>query len=265
MMMKKYMFLILTALTFLNACKKDQQQDFDFEISGVSNLESKVGETKLLNINVAQTEGVSDNVELTLKNVPKGVTYAFEKKQGTPNYTTTLSIAVTDKVRLGNYEISLEATSKNSEKSASFHLDIHDTLTLSIKVYDATQWRPDNTAGELSDSAIVKLYKDTASFTNNTPTYSTYTDENGIANFYHLPSGDYLFTVEKEGLSNIVNKTTVNGKQMGFVTTSINKYGVLQYHDQNGDGKYNDSDKTQFDILILYDHIPSEKTIWIGK
>ncbi|HEY4787174.1 MAG TPA: hypothetical protein VIH57_14045, partial [Bacteroidales bacterium] len=197
--------------------------------------------------------------------VPAGVSYFFETNQGMPNYSTTLTISVANTVKLGTHVITLQATSENSVKSIDFNLDINDTISMIMKVYDATKWDYEMPVGELADSAVVTLYKDSVSFAMQQPCYSTITDSAGIANFYHLQPGSYLFTVQKGALSNIASKKLIKGQFMGFATINIDKYGQLMYRDQNGDGIINDADRVLYDMFIMYTPAESERIVWIGQ
>jgi hypothetical protein len=257
------MLFCLMIVAFVS-CKKETDNRFDCEIQGIENIDAKVGDTKILDITVAKIQGAPENVILSLKNVPTGVSYSFETNQGTPNYTTTLTISVANTVKMGTHVMTFEAKSENLDKTFDFNLTINDSITMVMKVYDGSKWAPDKPVGELADSAIVQLYKDSISFARQIPYYSTITDVNGIANFYHLQPGTYFFTVEKLGLSNIASKKTVGGRLMGFATTNIDKYGQLQYRDQDGDGKITDADRVQYDMLILYDKFESGRIVWIG-
>ena len=265
-MIRKYTFLIIFSLVVIfTSCKKEYNNSFDCDIKGISNIDAKVGDSKILNISVSNIQGSPENVELSLKNVPQGISYFFETSQGKPNFVTTLTITVTNEVKLGKHPITLEVKSDNLLKSTNFDLVVNDSVSMTMKVYDGTQWTLDSPAGELCDSATVKLYKDSVSFSKNKPFYTTFTDKNGLANFYHLAPGSYFFTVEKGSLSNILMKKQINGKLCGFSTTNIDKYGKFQYRDQNGDGKITDLDRVQYDMLILYEDFFSERIVWIGN
>ena len=257
--------LVFSTLIFFSSCKKEHDTSFDCEIKGVNNIYARVGDVKELNVSVVNTQGIPENVELSLSNVPKGVSYAFETSKGTPNFSTVLTISMSNEVKLGKHIMTLEAKSKNLLKSIDFEVNINDSISMTMKVYDATRWTYDSPAGELCDSAIIKLYKDSVSFARNSPFYIVATDQNGIANFYHLLPGSYLFTAEKGAISNIASRKSINGKMFGFATTNIDKYGQLQYRDQNGDGKITELDRVAYDMLITYESYFSDRIVWIGQ
>lgn len=265
MMKSRILLLSLMGMTCLISCKKENNNSFECSIQGIDNIDARVGDSRVLNITVSKKQGPSENVELSLKNVPQGVVYAFETPQGTPNFTTTLTISVTNEIKLGNHMLTLEAKSKNSLQSVDFELSVNDSITMQMKVYDATQWTLDSPAGQLCDSAVVKLYKDSTSFAQSDPFYTTLTDSFGVANFYHVPAGTYFFTVNKGNLSNIMYKTLINGQLMGFATANIDKYGQIQFRDENGDGKIDSMDRVPYDMLIIYNDFYSDRIVWISQ
>jgi hypothetical protein len=253
-----FLFVILIS------CKKEQNNTFECDIQGLENIDAKVGDTKILNLKIFKVQGLAEKVTLSLKNVPNGISYNFEFEASTPDYNTTLSISVGNIVKLGNHVITLEASSENFKKTIDFNLTVDDHVMMTMKVYDASKWTHDSPTGEIAIGATVHLYKDSLSFVNKTPYYTAATDSSGIANFYHLEAYQYLFTVEKDELSNIVLKKQIDNKLLGFATSNINKYGQLEYRDQNGDGKITEADRTPYDILIVYDNILSQRVVWIG-
>lgn len=265
-MIRSYsLLLIFIIIAISTSCKKEQDTGFDCDVQGISNVNAKVGDSKVIVISVNRTQGVAEDVELSLKNVPQGISYFFETAQGKPNFVTALTITVTNEIKLGKHPLTLEVKSANVLKTTDFEVIVDDSVTMQMKVYDGTKWSPDSPAGELCDSAKVKLFTDSAAFVRNAPCYTTYTDQNGIASFYHLSAGAYLFTVEKGALSNIVSKIKVNGSLLGFATTNIDKYGQFQYRDENGDGKITALDRVAYDMLILYEGYFSQRVVWIGR
>ena len=266
--------LILLLALVLFSCKKESQV-FDYDINGIGNLSTNRGETKTLNVNILQKEGTSEQVTLTMKDVPDGITAAIETRQGLPNFMTPVSFIISQNTKMGKYLVTLEATSASTIKTAVFEISVTDQLSMIFAVYDATQCTPDLTAGEVARGAIVKLFADSIGFSTKSPAFTATADSVGRALFYHIPAGNYLFTVEKDNLSNIVEKTSIGG----FVTTGIfqNKsevlnsaqptaqVGQLRYRDQNFDNKITDADRRLYDMVMHYDGIVTDKIIWIGK
>jgi hypothetical protein len=182
-------------------------------------------------------------------------------------------------MKMGNYRLTLEVTSASRTKSIVFNLLVDDQISMIMLVYDATQWTPDRPTGELTTDATINVYTDEAAFLSKTPSYTSITDKNGKAYFYHMLPRNYLFTVEKGSLSNIAEKISVDGQLKGFVTTGIfqtkdevynssqlkAQIGQLRYRDLNADGKITDADRTMYDMVMIYDRLLSEKVIWIGQ
>jgi len=257
--------LIICLITLFASCKKESPNNFECEIQGVANIDARVGDTKALNLTIARTQGASENVTLSLKNVPSGISYAFETNEGNSNFATTLYISISNTVKMGIHSITVEAQSENFRKTVDFNLTIDDHISMTMKVYDESKWTTEHPVGELVIGATINLFKDSLSFANQTPYYSTITDSSGMANFYHLQPMTYIFTVEKGDLSNIVAKKEVNNKLIGFATINIDKNGQLQYRDQNGDGKISEVDRSAYDRLVVYDNVVSQRIVWIGK
>ncbi len=266
--------LILLLALVLFSCQK-KSEIFDYDIKGIGNLSTNRGETKIVDVVVKATEGTPEQVTLTLKNVPDGISAAIETRQAFPNFTTSLSFIVSQNTAMGEYDITLEATSASTVKTVIFKISVTDQLSMIFAVYDATQCTPDLTAGEVATGAVVKLFADAAAFSAKTPAYTATADSAGRAFFYHVPAGNYLFTVEKDNLSNIVEKTSSGG----FVTTGIfqdkaevlnsaqptAQIGQLRYRDQDFDNKITDADRRSYDMVMLYTGIVTDKIIWIGK
>lgn len=278
-MSRCFLLMIFAVSLLLNSCRKDNLELFDYNIQGIDNLKSNIGETKVIDLNIITTKGSPEEVVLSLKNAPKGVTYVFDIDKGKPDYKTTLTLNITHDAALGNYSLIVEAISPSTKKSFPLELLIDDQLSLSISVYNATKWNSEQRWGVLTDSATISLYKSAADFLNNNPTYSEKSNSEGKALFYRMIPGNYLFVVEKGELSNITEKKTIEGKIKGFVTAGIfitktevynssqpkAQPGNLKYRDQNADGKITDADRVLYDELSVYESVLNEKVIWIGK
>ncbi len=278
-MTRCFLLLIFTISLCLNSCKKDSLELFDYNIQGINNLKSNIGEIKVIDLSIERIKGSQEEVILSLSNVPKGVTYVFDIDKGKPDYKTTLTLKIKQGAVLGNYSLNIEAISSTTKKSFPFELLIDDQLSLSISVYDATKWNSELPWGLLTDSATISLYKSEADFLINKPAYSEKSNEEGKALFYRMIPGNYLFVVEKGELSNIVEKKDSEGKKKGFVTAGIFKTkteiynssqphaqpGNLKYRDQNADGKITDDDRVLYDELSVYVNVLNEKVTWIGK
>jgi hypothetical protein len=278
--MRKELILPLFLICFLLflSCKKESA-DVKYDIKGVQNLVINRCETKEMAVSIVQTQGTAEQVTLSLEGMPSGAVAAIETQQSLANFTTPISFIISDSTKMGDYVVTLSATSASCIQTVTFKLSVQDQLSMILKVYDGTQWTSDLPAGESAPGAKVKLYKDEPSLLMKTPAYTVITDSIGKAYFYHVVEGDYLFTVEKGDLSNIVGKSDINGVLKGFVTTGIFQtkseiissaqpqalIGQLRYRDLNTDNKINDADRTMYDRVMVYKSMVTEKIIWIGK
>jgi hypothetical protein len=274
--MKKLPISSLILLLFLVffSCKKGSEK-FDYVISGIDNLSTNRGETKALNVKVQAIEGVREQVTLTLQGVPPGISPSIETRRSLPDFITPITFIISPDAEMGEYQITLVATSATTVKTVVFTISVTDQLSMIFAVYDGTQWTPELAAGEVSTGATVKLFADSVAFLAKKPAFTATTDSAGRAFLYHVPAGNYLFVVEKGSLSNVVEKTSAGG----FVTTGIfltksevlnsaqpnAQIGQLRYRDQDFDNKITDADRRSYDMVMLYDGILVNKVIWIGN
>jgi len=249
-------------LTF--GCRKEED-NFDYKINGVSDLDFRVDETKEVTLTVSSDKGQAETVALSIGGLPRGVLCTFETPKVNPGSSTNMSITVTNLVKLGSYTLKLLSTSETTSKEIDFLISIDDDISMKMTVYDASKSTSDHPAGELGGDATIKLYTDAETFSKQQPYYTTMTDSVGFANFYHLPSGPYLFTVEKGEASNISSKKNIDGVLKGFINVNVDKYGTMLYRDLNGDGKMSDDDRAQYDRMVLYTGVITEKYIWMSK
>jgi hypothetical protein len=275
--MNRLLIFVILTINILAGCKKETSGEFDFEVKGMESLNVTIGESKAIDLEVVTTNGDPQKVVLSLTGVPEGILYSFENVEGMPDYYSSLGLAVTKHAQVGTYKVSLQAIAGDKVKTVEFEMVIDGTLSMSITVYNATNWAPELNYGTLTDSAKVKLYPDEAAFVAHHPSDSAYTKPDGKAYFYKLQPGNYLFTVEKGSLSNIVNKKMVNGVLKGFATTGIFRYsyeidasaqpnasvGDLRYRDVTDDWHISDADRVCYDVLSIYKDVLSEKVVWI--
>lgn len=278
LMNRLYIFGILLVSLFAS-CKKESIEAFDFEVNGLESLNVTIGESKAIPLEVLTTSGEPQKVVLTLSDVPEGIVYSFENVEGMPNYYSTLGLAVTKQARVGRYKASLKAMAGDKIKTIDFEILVDGSLSMSMMVYDASNWTPDINYGRLVDSAKVKLFTDEAAVLANQPVDSAFTNEAGKAHFYKLQHGNYYYIVEKGDLSNIVTKEIVNGKLKGFATCGIFRYsyeinasaqpnaviGDIRCRDITGDWLISEADRLSADVLSIYKGVLSEKVVWIGK
>src|ERR1035437_4640436 len=261
-MARKIIIAVLLGFgVLLTSCQKDNQQDSEIVVQGLSNVESRVGDTKTISLSVIKAHGNQDSIKFSMNNLPDGVKCKFSPGEDKQKSDVTLSLMVTTQVKLGKYAITLDAALGTQKKSMPFELNVVDTLSMTMTIYDATAYEPNSPYGKQADNATIKLYTDACNFFSDLPFYTVNTDDHGNANFYHLQRGNYLFIVEKGDLSNIVNKQMIDGNLKGFETCGIfqnnteirngaqpcAQIGQLMYRDQNNDGKITDADRVPYD------------------
>jgi hypothetical protein len=272
--------LILFLVILFNACKKDEGPSmFDFLVSGIEKIEARVEETHILRLLVTGNGFAPENVYLNLEDVPKGITYTIDNAAGVPEFASTLIIRVSRDAEGGTHKLRLIASSGKLVKQFFIDLDIDKSLSAIFTVYNSVTYNPENMSSNLVDSALVNLYKDHSTFLTGIPDYKVYTTKSGKAMFFKVPPGNYLFTIEKDGLTNIVQKRDVGGVMKGFIVAGLfrsqqeiinsaqpkAKLGDLKFRDVNADNKIDALDLGQYDSLSIYDSEMNEKVIWIGQ
>jgi hypothetical protein len=277
--MNRLLILGIVLINILASCKKETSGEFDFEVVGLKSMNVTIGEAKAVDLEVVTTNGNPEKVVLSLSDVPEGFVYSFENVDGLPNYYTTLGLAVTKQAKIGTHRMKLKAMAGEKVKTVEFDILVDGSLSMSMTVYDASNWSPELNYGKLVDSAKVKLFVDEAAVAANHPVDSAFTNKDGRAYFYRMQPGNYLFTVEKGNLTNVIDKKMVNGILKGFATTGIFRYsyeinasaqpnamiGDLRFRDFTGDWLLTDKDRTAADVLCLYQDVLSEKVVWIGE
>lgn len=270
-------FLLIIPLVF--SCKKDDDPEvFDFSISGLERIEAKVEETRTIRLLITSNDVAPENVYLTLENVPTGMTYKFDVAAGLPEFAANLEIKIARNVSGGLHTLKLIGSSSTVIKEFPIEINIDKSLSAAFTVYNAVGYDPNYMSSNLVDSALVKLYANEADFLADTASYQAYTKQ-GKAYFFKIPSGNYLFTVEKDSLSNVIQKRSVGGVMKGFVVAGIFRTmaevfnsaqpkarpGDLKFRDLNSDNIIDDNDLGQYDNLSIYFEEVNEKVIWIGK
>jgi len=262
--MKYNILIIVLFLILAFGCRKESD-NFDYKVDGLSDLSFRVDETKEVTLTISSDKGQAETVVLSVAGLPRGVLCTFETPQVKPGFSTNMSITVTNLVKLGTYTLKLLSTSETTSKETDFSISIDDEISMTMMVYDASKSTSDHPAGEVGGDATIKLYTNAETFSKQQPYYTTMTDSIGFANFYHLPSGPYLFTVEKGDASNISSKKSIDGLLKGFINVNVDKFGTMLYRDLNGDGKISDADRAQYDRMVLYTGVVTEKYIWMSK
>jgi hypothetical protein len=275
----KRLLFLLTAIVLMGSCKKDNGPDvFDFDISGVEKIDARIEESRTIQLVVTCNDAAPENVHLELKDVPEGIAYSFDKVSGTPEFATNLTLTVTRTVASGTHTLRLVGSSSSIIKEFPIEIAIDKSLSALFTVYNSLTYDPDNVRSNLLENAVIKLYKDHASFVAGIADYQQLTDSVGKARFYKLPPATYLYTIEKDNLTNVVQKRDVNGVKKGFVVAGLFRskaeivnsaqptaqVGDLKFRDINADGKITDLDLGEYDTMSIYAEEMNEKVIWLG-
>jgi hypothetical protein len=116
-------FIFLLAAAFIVSCNTNAPQTPDFSLTLTSSsLTIKQGETGTLDISLSKTGGFNEAVELTLKDVPTGVTASLNPSATTSK--STLSLSVASDAALQESTLSIVGTSQTKTKSLSLKLSI---------------------------------------------------------------------------------------------------------------------------------------------
>lgn len=276
----KRLLVLLFVSTLVFSCKKeDEPESFDFNISGIERIEVKVEERVSLKLLITCNDAAPENVFLSLEDVPEGVTYSFDRVMGMPGFEAHLDIQVSSKTSGGLHTLKLVGTSSSVVKEFPIELYLDKSISAFFTVYDGSTDNREEYESNLLDKAVIKLYKDEASFLAGIPTFKDTTKNGGKAYFYRLPVGNYLFTIEKGDISNVVQKKNVNGTMKGYIVAGIFRskteilysaqpkaqVGDLKFRDLNADSRIDDADLGQYDYLSIYENQINEKVIWLGR
>lgn len=275
----KKLLIHLLIVCFLFSCKKDEDSaKFDFTISGIETIETFVEETKTIELLIKGNGITPDSIHLQLENVPEGITYKFDITDDIPEFGSTLEIKISRNVAGGKHVLKLIASSVSVSKEFPIEVNVDKSLSAAFTVYNSTNFDLQDYNSNLLDSATIKLYKNESAFIAGLPDYKLITNSSGKAYFYKIPEGNYLFTIEKGSLSNVVQKRNVNGVLKGFIVAGMFRTkqeisnsaqpnalpGDLKLRDLNADGKIDTNDLSQYDSFSVYEGDVNEKVIWVG-
>lgn len=274
----KRLLIILFFVSFFSCRKDEDHQEFDFTVSQIEKIEARVEESLTFRILVSSNHVSPENVNLSLEDVPEGISYRFSIDSGVPEYTADLELKISRNVKGGLHILKLKAASEKIQKTVPVLININADLSASFTVYNQVI-SSEGYKSNLLDSALVQVYKDESSFLSGVPDYQEYTKNSGKAYFYRLPAGNYLFIIHKGTSSNIVQKRNVGGVMKGFVVCGIFRTqqeilnsaqpkarpGDLKFRDINGDNRIDDADLGRYDTFSTYEGQVNEKVIWIGE
>lgn len=263
----------LLSVPYALFAQKAHDIDYNFIITGISNLTMNKNETMSIPIYIHWIGGEQENVALSATDVPNGVNLQFEESDGKPDFASSLSIEVTRDAMAGIHTLSVIGTAESGRiRVYSFELNIVTNLCAELMILDATSWTVEDNNLKSIQGAIVKLFASQSSFDNNLPDYTALSDENGMIYLYDLPAlEEYLMLVEKDDLSNIVDGYLIQGvfNNQAEIDTSPFQTGAyvggLKFIDYNGDGVINVVDKAWRDHISIFTGEVTTKTIIIGK
>lgn len=198
------------------SCGKEKNAPTDFKINGINDIVLEENGSQVLDLNVELLSTNAEQVTLTTKNVPEGLTLSFNRTTDKPPFDATLHIK-DDSTKGGVYNISLVGTS----------------ATGLMHSYDFTITTSEKTCAKKASG----LYHGT----------STCRDGNGLI------FGDMYFSVDsnnKDKLFFIWNNTAVYGIvncNRNLITIPLQSVGTYKF---SGEG-YLDKNYT----LIDFDYI----------
>lgn len=277
--MKKLLYILVLIISLWSCKKEDGPEPFDFDISEVEPINAYVEDTKTIRLLVTCNKAVPENVYLSLLDVPSGITCTFDRTSGVPEFASNLEMKISRTTPGGLHVIRLVGTSTSVTKEVLIEINVDKSLSATFTVYNAVNYDPYDVKSNLVDSALVKLYTSEANFLADTASFKEYTRTNGKAYFYKLPAGIYLFTIQKDTLSNVIQKRDVGGVSKGYIVAGMFRTqqeiinsaqpnarpGDLKFRDVNADNKIDENDLGQYDLFSIYPEELNEKVIWIGK
>lgn len=263
----------LLSVPFALYAQKAHDIDFNFIITGLSDITLNKAKTSSIPIFVNWINGEQKNVTLSASNVPAGVNIQFEKSVGKPDFSSTLNIEVSRNAVAGKYPISFIGTAESGKvRTYSCELNVLTTLSVELTVKDAKSWTPANPLLDNVQGAIIKLFATQSSFDNNLPDFTATSDINGIAKFYDLSiDAQYFLVAEKGNLKNTISGYVIAGvfQTQAEIDASPMQAGALlgglKLLDLNGDGLVNTNDKIWHDQISVYEGETTTKTIIIGN
>ena len=152
--------------------------------------------------------------------------------------------------------------------SISFNNPYSGNAVLTIQ--DGTSWTLGNPTLTNVQGAVVNVYTDQTSITNNTPEYTANSDVNGIVKFNNLPARSYFLIVKKGDLSTTINGYIIAGifQNENDINTwpkqSVAVIGGYKFVDLNHDGLINSYDTGNYNINIENNQTVNTSII-IGK
>ena len=97
--------------------------DFSIEPS-ISTLSLQQGQTSSLTMTILSLRGFNERVNLTAIDIPTGVALQFNPQSIIPSGTATVTVVVSNTVRVDNYTVTLLAVSGSLSHQVSFQLEV---------------------------------------------------------------------------------------------------------------------------------------------
>lgn len=115
--MKSLQLSIIVLLFFIvSSCRKEENENaMDFKITGVHNIELKVGEQTSPTLKVFYLGGKREKVRLTAFGMPAGVSISFEGDNQEPDYSLTENLVVSSSADTGTFTITVEGKSESDK------------------------------------------------------------------------------------------------------------------------------------------------------
>lgn len=178
----------------------------------------------------------------------------------------------------GSYEIilvagkglNLDMNANTDSTSKTILVNPKNEKSIELTIRNAALWAPANpTLDPAVEGATVNLYTSQESVNNNTPEYTSTSDESGKAIFYDLPTGTYLLIVKHVDLSNITSSGFLilgvfqSQEEIDNSAAQPNnpQPGSLKYMDVNLDGRIDNSDHVQFATITLNEEVYIEDIV----
>ncbi|MCW4008777.1 MAG: hypothetical protein NWF09_08855, partial [Candidatus Bathyarchaeota archaeon] len=141
-----------------------QPVPFNFAVQlSRSSCSVQQGKSVSVGVTVKLIAGASEQVILSAE-APEGVTATFTPVSGMPQFSSTLTLTVSDAVQAGTYMVTVKGVSGGIERSASLSLTVNPSCTFSLSLSEASMTlQQDETATinvalqRLSGSAAITL------------------------------------------------------------------------------------------------------------
>lgn len=109
--MKKYLLFVFSTLLLWSCSKKeDTKSSTAISITGLTDLTLKNDETKVLNLEVTNTEGSNEVITLSAEGLPETVSMTLTPNSGTKKFNAVLSLTAKSTAVSGDFPVKVVAT-----------------------------------------------------------------------------------------------------------------------------------------------------------